>query len=376
MVPPKNAVVVFNNGEYLFGTAFGADITEAVGELCFNTATTGYQEILTDPSYAKQIITFSFPHIGNVGCNADDNESTEKPVAQGAIFREIPTNPSNYRSEESLEAFMKRKKILAICGVDTRHIVEKIRQGKIGTCIISRQTEGISALLKRIQSVPSTKNMDLASEGSCAKSYKYSGGSKTVAVIDYGAKENMLRLLRDRGIAVHVFPHDVKYEEIAKINPSGVLLSNGPGDPSATLPHTKETIVKLMQNRTPIFGICLGHQLIALALGAKVEKLEQGHRGTNHPVFNYAKNNVEITTQNHGFACLDEALPQYIDVTHRSLFDGIIEGIALKQNVNIELDGQKITDTGFVCSVQYHPESSGGPHDSLYLFDNFVNNLK
>jgi carbamoyl-phosphate synthase small subunit len=372
----KNGVIVFNNGEYIYGNVIGANIAETNGELCFNTATTGYQEILTDPSYAKQIIVFSFPHIGNVGANLKDNESTVKPVAQGCVFREMPTNQSNYRANENFEEFLQKRNMLAICNVDTRHIVEKIRKGEIGSCIISRNVTDIQNLIAKVKSLKSTKGEDLASEGSCQQSYKYCDGTKTVAVIDYGIKNNMLELLKARGVAVYVFPHNAQYAEIANIKPDGVLLSNGPGDPVATLPHTKQTILHLMQNHVPIFGICLGHQLIALTLGAKVEKLEQGHRGVNHPVMNYDKKTVEITTQNHGFACLDDNIPKHIEITHRSLFDGIIEGISLKKGIDIEIDGVKIQNSGTVFSVQYHPESSGGPHDSMYLFDNFITSLK
>ena len=376
MKTEKNGVIVFNNGDYFYGTIIGAKIEETNGELCFNTAMTGYQEILTDPSYAKQVVVFSFPHIGNVGANNNDNESTNKPVAKACVFREMPTNSSNHRSEENFEQFLQKKNILAICNVDTRHIVEKIRNGEISSCIISRNVNNIDKLIVEAKKLKSTKGEDLASEGSCQKAYKYCDGEQTIAVIDYGIKENMLRLLKERGFGVWVFPHNASYDEIAAVKPSGVLLSNGPGDPSATLPHTKMTILKLMQNRTPIFGICLGHQLICLTLGAKVQKLEQGHRGVNHPVLNYETKKVEITTQNHGFACLDDNLPTHIEITHRSLFDGVIEGITIKQGIAIDIDGIKIPNTGVVFSVQYHPESSGGPHDSLYLFNNFIDSTK
>lgn len=371
----KNAVIVFDDKTHMQGFAFGADIAETEGELCFNTAMTGYQEIMTDPSYAKQIITFSFPHIGNVGCNTDDNETILKPICSGTIFRELPTNPSNFRAEESLESFMKKRGILAICGIDTRDIITKIRNGKISKCIISRNIDDIESLIQRVVTVSSTKNLDLASKGSCTKSYKYSDGSFKIAVIDYGTKENILRILKNSGAEVHVFPFNTSFEEIYAINPKGVLLTNGPGDPRATLPHTQRTIIKIIESGIPLFGICLGHQLLSLVLGCRVEKLEQGHRGTNHPVLNYETKKVEITTQNHGFACLEENIPWHIQITHRSLFDGIIEGIQLKPEISIKLDNKEFK-TGFASSVQYHPESSGGPNDSKYLFDNFINAVK
>lgn len=367
----KDAVIIFDNKTYLLGVAFGATIIETSGELCFNTATTGYQEILTDPSYAKQIITFSFPHIGNVGCNIEDNETLEKPISSGAIFRELPTISSNFRATENLETFMQKREILAICNVDTRKIIEDIRNGKISKCIISRDINNIPSLLAKINSIPSTKGLNLANEGSCIKAYKYCDGTHKIAVIDYGTKENILRILKERGMEVHVFPFNAKFEEIASIGPQGILLSNGPGDPSATLPYTQETIIKIMEARIPLFGICLGHQLLSLTVGCKVEKLEQGHRGTNHPVFNYQTKTVEITTQNHGFACIEQNIPKHIEITHRSLFDGIIEGIKLRSNKQIILQNTNI-HTGYVASVQYHPESSGGPHDSFYLFDEFI----
>jgi carbamoyl-phosphate synthase small subunit len=379
----KNAVIVFNNGTYLLGTAFGAEVQEVSGELCFNTAMTGYQEILTDPSYAKQVIVFSFPHIGNVGCNVEDDESSAesiiKPTAQAAIFREYPTNPSNFRAEESLETFMKRKGILSICNLDTRQIIQEIRLGNISRCIISRNVNDVANLLKKINEVASTKNLNLAKDGSCENAYKYcestNGINKKVAVIDYGTKENILRIVKNAGMEVHVFPWNSTFEEIASIKPDGVLLSNGPGDPRATLPHTKATLLEILKNKIPLFGICLGHQLLALTLGCKVEKLEQGHRGTNHPVFNYESQKVEITTQNHGFAILEANIPSFVEITHRSLFDGIIEGIALKFDEKVAIDGIEFI-SGYAKSVQYHPESSGGPHDSLYLFEKFFEEVK
>lgn len=371
----KDAVIVFENGTFLNGTAFGANISEVYGELCFNTAMSGYQEILTDPSYAKQVVVFSFPHIGNTGCNTDDNETNVKPVASGAVFREYPTNPSNFRSEETFESFLQKKNILAICNIDTRDIVQNIRSGVISRCIISRDINNIPELLEKIKKVPSTKGLNLAEEGSCKTHYKYCDGTHKVAVIDYGTKENILRILKNAGMEVHIFPFNTKFEDIMAIKPSGVLLSNGPGDPVATLPYTKETIIKILEAQIPLFGICLGHQLLALTLGCNVEKLEQGHRGVNHPVFNYSTKKVEITTQNHGFAVLENNIPSFVEITHRSLFDGIIEGIRLKHNQNIVLDEIKING-GFASSVQYHPESSGGPHDSMYLFDEFIAKVK
>jgi carbamoyl-phosphate synthase small subunit len=358
----KNAVIVFNDGTHLEGTAFGAKTSQTQGEVCFNTAITGYQEIMTDPSYSKQIITFSFPHIGNVGCNIDDNETLEKEICAGIICREFPTKPSNFRSTQTLEDFMEKRGILGICGVDTRDIIEKIRIGKISKCIISREVEKLSQLLEEVKSVPSTKGMDLASQSSTQKAYKYCNGGKKVAVIDYGTKENILRILKNAGLEIHVFPANSSFEEITSIKPAGVLLSNGPGDPASTLPKTKSTIEAILQAKIPLFGICLGHQLLCLTSGCKVEKLEQGHRGVNHPVLNYQTKKVEITTQNHGFACIEENIPENVEITHRSLFDGIIEGI-------------KIKGKGFASSVQYHPESSGGPHDSLYLFQEFINEV-
>lgn len=358
----KNAVIIFNNGTYLEGTAFGAEITQTQGEICFNTATTGYQEIITDPSYARQIITFSFPHIGIVGCNEEDNETLEKEICAGIICRELPTKPSNFRSTQTLEDFMKKRSILGICGVDTRNVVEKIRKGEISKCIISREIDKIPQLLEEVKKVLSTKSIDLASQSSTNKTYKYCNGKQKVAVIDYGTKENILRILKNAGLEVHVFPANSSFEEISSINPLGVLLSNGPGDPASTLPKTQRTIEAILEAKIPLFGICLGHQLLCLTAGCKVEKLEQGHRGTNHPVLNYQTNKVEITTQNHGFACIEENIPENVEITHRSLFDGIIEGI-------------KIQGKGFASSVQYHPESSGGPHDSLYLFQEFINKI-
>jgi len=374
----KNAVIVFNNKTYLFGTAFGADVQEVSGELCFNTAMTGYQEILTDPSYAKQVIVFSFPHIGNVGCNVEDCESDTKPTAQAVIFREYPTSPSNFRAEESLETFMKRKGILSICNLDTRKIIKDIRSGTISRCIISRNINDIESLLKKVNEVPSTKALNLAKEGSCEKHYKYCDGegsvNKKIAVIDYGTKENILRIVKNAGMEVHVFPWNSTFKEINSIEPAAVLLSNGPGDPCATLPFTQQTLLEILNSKIPLFGICLGHQLLALTLGCKVEKLEQGHRGTNHPVFNYDTKKVEITTQNHGFAVVEENIPPFIKITHRSLFDGIIEGIALKSGEEVTIDGIKFT-SGYASSVQYHPESSGGPHDSFYLFEEFLSHI-
>ena len=334
---------------------------------------------MTDPSYAKQIITFSFPHIGNVGCNDQDNEnkstSFNKPISSGAIFREIPTNPANFRSQYTLANFMKKQGILAICNVDTRQIIEKIRKGEISKCIISKDTQNIENLLNEVRNITLTKNLNLAKSSSCVQSYKYCSGMHKVAVIDYGTKKNILRILKNKNMEVHVFPFNTKFEEIASIKPSGILLSNGPGDPVATISHTQSTIFKILEAKIPLFGICFGHQLLCLTLGCNVKKLEQGHRGTNHPVFNYQTNKVEITTQNHGFACVEENIPQNIEITHRSLFDGIIEGIKVNGNQKVKIENTEITP-GYASSVQYHPESSGGPHDSMYLFNEFISAVK
>jgi carbamoyl-phosphate synthase small subunit len=351
----------------------------ATGEVCFNTSLTGYQEIISDPSYAGQIINFTFPHIGNVGTNKEDLES-DKIWTKGVIFNSEITSPSNYRSLANLDLWLKKNKIVGITGLDTRGLTNSIRDkgAPKGTISFSINNNfNISKLANITTKWSGLKNLDLAEQVTTKKNYIWSGfktwkketgylknkkNSLHVVAIDYGIKKNILRYFSDLGCKVTVVSCKTSAIDIQKLEPDGIFLSNGPGDPAATGKYAIEIIKKLIKNNLPIFGICLGHQILALALGAKTKKMKLGHRGANHPVKNLIKDNVEITSQNHGFEIVKETLPKNIEVTHKSLFDNCIEGIRLKKKP--------------VFSVQYHPESNPGPQDSVYLFEEFINNIK
>ena len=374
---PSNttACLVLADGSVFFGQAIGADKV-GMGEVCFNTAMTGYEEILTDPSFASQIITFTFPHIGNVGCNKDDIE-TLKPFATGLVIREPITPASNFRSQGGLDDWLVKHGIPGISGVDTRALTKHVRKaGAQNAAIVRIQVLEFMVQLEEIKEAlklcPDMKGMELAASVTTKKPYEWteglwhlSAGRKPstashyhVVAIDYGAKLNILRSLAERGCKVTVVPAKTKAEDILNYKPDGIFLSNGPGDPAATGIYSTPILKKLMDSGIPIFGICLGHQLLGLALGGKTEKLKQGHRGANQPVKNLATGAVEITSQNHGFAVVADSLPANVKVSHVSLFDGTVEGL-------------RVTDKPIFC-VQYHPESSPGPHDSQYLFDEFV----
>ena len=351
----------------------------ATGEVCFNTSLTGYQEIISDPSYAGQIINFTFPHIGNVGTNKEDLES-DKIWTKGVIFNSEITSPSNYRSLANLDLWLKKNKIVGITGLDTRGLTNSIRDkgAPKGTISFSINNNfNISKLANITTKWSGLKNLDLAEQVTTKKNYIWSGfktwkketgylknkkNSLHVVAIDYGIKKNILRYFSDLGCKVTVVSCKTSAIDIQKLEPDGIFLSNGPGDPAATGKYAIEIIKKLIKNNLPIFGICLGHQILALALGAKTKKMKLGHRGANHPVKNLIKDNVEITSQNHGFEIVKETLPKNIEVTHKSLFDNCIEGIRLKNKP--------------IFSVQYHPESNPGPQDSVYLFEEFINNIK
>jgi carbamoyl-phosphate synthase small subunit len=375
---PKNAtgVIVLSDGSVFFGNGFGAPV-KSVGEICFNTSITGYQEILTDPSYAGQIITFTFPHIGNVGTNEEDIE-TINPAARGLIVREDVTSPSNWRSAKHFDAWLKSHNLPGISGVDTRELTRKIRDSGAPNGVIAHDPSGkfdIDALYKEASQWPGLEGMDLAKDVSCTQTYKWDeaawelgkGYSKQtnpkfkVVAIDYGAKRNILRCLASAGCDVTVVPGNATSEDIMAHKPDGVFLSNGPGDPAETGKYAVPVIKDLLAKNMPIFGICLGHQMLALALGGKTRKMHLGHRGANQPVKDLETGKVEITSQNHGFEVLPETLPSNAMATHVSLFDGSNEGIRLKDKP--------------VFSVQYHPEASPGPQDSHYLFDRFVENI-
>lgn len=377
--PPSNAtaVIIFADGTLFKGRGFGAQ-SKAVGEICFNTSITGYQEILTDPSYAGQIITFTFPHIGNVGTNKDDIE-TLKPASRGLIVREDLTNPSNWRSTQHLDSWLKDKNLPGICGIDTRALTRYIRDKGAPTGIICHDPSGqfdLKALQKEAQDWPGLEGMDLAKEVSCSKSYawnekewdieeghtKQTTSQHKVVAVDFGAKLNILRCLSSAGCDVTVVPANTSAEAIMALQPDGVFLSNGPGDPEATGQYAVPMVRALLEKDIPIFGICLGHQIIARTLGATTRKMKLGHRGANHPVKNLQTNRVEITSQNHGFEVMGETLPAHAETTHISLFDGSNEGLRIKNKP--------------VFSVQYHPEASPGPHDSHYLFEQFIENIK
>jgi carbamoyl-phosphate synthase small subunit len=371
------AALALADGTVMWGKGMGAAGT-IVGEVCFNTAMTGYQEILTDPSYAGQIINFTFPHIGNVGTNVEDIE-TVTPAARGLVLRRDITEPSNWRSDQHLDSWLKGHKLTGISGIDTRALTRRIRDGGAPSGAISFAPldgkEGdvdITALLAAAGAFPGLEGMDLAAEVTCRQAYEWdeagwvlgSGYGRLTAprfkvvAIDYGAKRNILRCLADAGCAVTVVPASTSAEDILARHPDGVFLSNGPGDPAATGQYAVPIIQKLLKAGVPLFGICLGHQLLARALGATTGKMHLGHRGANHPVKDLATGKVEITSQNHGFVVMRDSLPQGVVETHHSLFDGSLEGL--------RVEGSK------AFSVQYHPEASPGPRDSHYLFARFT----
>lgn len=367
------AALVLADGTVFWGRGLGAP-RQSVGEVCFNTSMTGYQEIVTDPSYAGQIITFTFPHIGNVGTNPEDIE-TATPAARGVVLRAEVTEPSNWRAVQPLDAWLKARDLPGIAGVDTRALTRRVRDGGAPSgCLIHDPDGAIDphALHEAARSWNGLQGMDLAAEVSCRQTYEWSEtawvrgrGYGTLAepkyrvvAIDYGAKRNILRCLADLGCAVTVVPADTPADSILRHNPDGVFLANGPGDPAATGRYAVPVVQDLLQTGLPMFGICLGHQILALALGAKTEKMHLGHRGANHPVKDLASGRVEITSQNHGFVVVPESLPDSVETTHVSLFDGSNEGLKVKGKP--------------VFSVQYHPEASPGPRDSHYLFERFV----
>ena len=381
LINKKNALLLLENGNTYWGQGIGAK-GRTIGELCFNTSMTGYQEIITDPSYADQIITFTFPHIGNTGTNINDNESNS-PVAKGIVLKSNITVPSNFRSDLNLQEWLIKKNIIGIQGIDTRSITSLIREnGYINGMIINEEinNKGIKEALKLIKSWEGLEGADLASKVTCKKEYlwkhksfynknyfnikkyKYESDTKrNVVVIDFGVKQNILRMLADRNFNVIVVPLTSTYEDIIKLKPDGIFLSNGPGDPKATNKIVKDLLIKLFETNIPIYGICLGHQLIALALGAKTEKMLNGHRGANQPVKSTKNNKVEITSQNHGFVVKRSSLSKTIAETYTSLFDGVVEGIKVKNKS--------------IFSVQYHPEASPGPHDTYGFFDSFYNEV-
>lgn len=373
------AVLVLSDGTVFYGSGLGVE-GHAVGEVCFNTSMTGYQEILTDPSYAGQIITFTFPHIGNVGVNDQDIECGSV-AARGLVLRADVTNPSNWRAKEHLEAWLKEKNLIGITGLDTRALTIRIRETGAPNGVIAHSADGtfdLDALKKEAAAWPGLDGMDLAKDVTCDAPYEWTGSVQTgeflleakapkeeglhVVAMDFGAKQNILRCLVSAGCRVTVVPAKTSAEDILGLNPDGVFLSNGPGDPAATGKYAVPTIQKLLEKELPIFGICLGHQMLALSLGAKTTKMDRGHRGGNHPVKDLATGKVEITSQNHGFMVMPETLPKNAEASHISLFDKTNEGIRMKDKP--------------AFSVQYHPEASPGPHDSHYLFDRFVALMK
>ena len=374
----STAILILENGTNFRGFGFGYEGI-ATGEVCFNTSITGYQEIISDPSYAEQIINFTFPHVGNVGVNKEDYES-DKIWTKGIILNSEITDPSNYRSLKNLDQWLKKKKIVGITGLDTRSLTNFIRDkgAPKGTIAFSKTNNfDIKQLTNSTIKWSGLKNLDLAQKVSTKKNYVWTG-FKTwrksagylknkknllhVVAIDYGIKKNILRYFSDFNCKVTIVSCKTTAHEILKLKPSGVFLSNGPGDPAATGKYAINIIKELIKKDIPIFGICLGHQILALALGAKTKKMKLGHRGANHPVKNLIKDSVEITSQNHGFEIIKKSLPKNIVITHKSLFDNCIEGIKLKNKP--------------VFSVQYHPESNPGPQDSVYLFQEFINNMK
>ncbi|MEO5773260.1 MAG: glutamine-hydrolyzing carbamoyl-phosphate synthase small subunit [Sphingomicrobium sp.] len=408
-------VIVFADGRVIWGEGFGAE-GEAVGELCFHTAMTGYQEIMTDPSFAKQVIAFTFPHIGNVGANDEDVEA-EEAHALGCVVREVVTEPSNYRASEGFDAWMARRGRIGICGVDTRALTKIVRREGPPNIAIAHRADGqfdVEALQRMAAEWPGLEGMDLARDVSRVQVERWSGGKWNwgqgyelsvstsldtngdgpstslgtngssvsaspipfvpsevearsrnhphVVAIDYGSKHNIFRNLEEAGARVTVLPAGASFDDIMAHEPDGFFLSNGPGDPAATGEYAVPVIRQMLETKKPLFGICLGHQLLALAVGGRTSKMFQGHRGANHPVKRLADGQVEITSMNHGFAVEREGLPANARETHVSLFDG--------SNCGFELTDRP------AFSVQYHPEASPGPQDSFYLFERFVESMK
>ena len=371
------ACLTLADGQVFYGMGFGAT-GDTVAELVFNTAMTGYQEIMTDPSYSGQIVTFTFPHIGNTGINIEDDE-TATPVAAGMVVKWSPTEPSNWRMTQTLNDWMKQKGRIGLGGIDTRRLTRAIRQQGAPHAALAHHPDGVfdvAALVSKARAWKGLVGLDLAKEASCTQSYKWDemlwewpqgyqprteAGLRVVA-IDFGAKRNILRCLASVGCDVTVLPATVTAQDILTLNPQGVFLSNGPGDPAATATYAVPMIKGVLAANVPVFGICLGHQMLALALGAKTVKMNHGHHGANHPVKDKETGKVEITSMNHGFTVDAQTLPAGVIETHVSLFDG--------SNCGIRVEGKPI------FSVQYHPEASPGPQDSFYLFERFANAMR
>ncbi|MGV6839579.1 MAG: glutamine-hydrolyzing carbamoyl-phosphate synthase small subunit [Planktomarina sp.] len=372
------ACLALADGTLFYGKGFGAPGT-TVAELCFNTAMTGYQEIMTDPSYAGQIVTFTFPHIGNTGVTSQDDETAD-PVAEGMVVKWDPTAPSNWRAEADLGTWLSKRGRIAIGGIDTRRLTRAIRQQGAPHVALQYNPDGVfdlEDLIAQARGFAGLEGLDLAKEVTCAQAYKWDqmrwawpdgypvqdAPKHKVVALDFGAKRNILRYLASTGCDVTVLPATATAEEVMAHNPDGVFLSNGPGDPAATGAYAVPMIQTLLQNADlPIFGICLGHQMLSLALGAKTIKMNHGHHGANHPVKDMESGKVEITSMNHGFAVDAQTLPDGVKETHVSLFDG--------SNCGIKAEGRP------VFSVQYHPEASPGPQDSFYLFERFAKEME
>lgn len=375
------AALVLSDGKVFYGKGLGAT-GHAPGEVVFNTAITGYQEILTDPSYSEQIVTFTFPHIGNIGTNDEDQETVNTAASssvRGTIIRADVTEPSNYRSMKHLDEWLKSRGIIGLSGIDTRALTNYIRENGSPNAVIAHAPDGkfdIEALKKAAAEWPGLEGMDLAKEVFTAQSYSWTDGSWKwnegfgkdntgryhIVAIDYGTKANILRLFADLDARITVVKGDTSAEDILALQPDGVFLSNGPGDPAATGKYAVPVIKKLLEADVPMFGICLGHQMLGLALGAKTEKMHQGHHGANHPVKDFTTQKVEIVSMNHGFAVASDSLPEGVEETHISLFDGT--------NCGLRVSGKP------VFSVQHHPEASPGPQDSHYLFRRFINLIR
>ena len=374
----STGILILEDGTVFQGFGLGAE-SYAIGEVCFNTSMTGYQEIITDPSYSDQIINFTFPHIGNVGTNLEDIES-DNVWLKGVVFSKEITSPSNYRSLKHLNDWLKKNNIIGICGIDSRSLTNLIRsKGALKGAIVNDKSNAkkLDFYLNECRKWNGLKDLDLTLKVTCKEIYQWedtalwdkkNGYKKNnqyfyhIVAIDFGIKKNILRNFSNLGCKVTVVPANTSFDVINKLQPDGIFLSNGPGDPAATSEFSKTCIQKILESKIPVFGICLGHQLLGHALGCSTKKMHQGHRGANHPVKNLKTNKVEITSQNHGFEIDKDNLPKNVEITHVSLFDGTIEGISSKETN--------------AFSVQYHPEASPGPHDSEYLFRQFIEIIK